>query len=86
MDNTNGGGPAFPTNTRTELRPVMSNAGGNYEHRIPATDGMTLRDYFAAHIVGGVVADSNVQVSPASYDEIAQNCYALADALLKARG
>lgn len=42
----------------------------------------TLRDYFAAHAMMGLIANSENQ---ASGDEIAECAYAIADAMLKAR-
>lgn len=44
--------------------------------------GMTLRDYFAAKAMTGLLADSELQASPA---EFAIRSYALADAMLEAR-
>ena len=44
--------------------------------------GMTLRDYFAAQALTGMLADSNVQGSPKTF---AERSYALADAMLEAR-
>ena len=46
-----------------------------------ASLGMTLRDYFAAKAMQGLLA-SEVQ---ATSDEFATNAYAVADAMLKAR-
>ena len=64
---TNTGGPAFPTGT-----------GGN----TPYSNGMTLRDYFAAK----AMMSCRFIVRP--YDttaEAAKDCYRMADAMLKAR-
>ena len=44
-------------------------------------DGMTLRDYFAAKAMQGLLA-SDVY---APKDKFAENAYAMADAMLKAR-
>jgi hypothetical protein len=44
--------------------------------------GMTLRDYFAAHALG--ISDATLR--PAySFDEKAEHAYMMADAMLKAR-
>ena len=44
-------------------------------------DGMTLRDYFAAAALQGIMADGG----GASWDDDAKNAYKAADAMLKAR-
>ena len=71
MSNNNGGGPAFPS--------VLY-------HQSPtenwATHGMTLRDYFAAKAMQGLLANSEVQ---ATHAEFAAESYKMADAMLKAR-
>ena len=61
------GGPAFPHDDRAE-----------YNDRA----GMTLRDYFAAKALQGLLSDSKVQ---APRSEFAAEAYAIADAMLKAR-
>ncbi|ARL91583.1 hypothetical protein [Burkholderia pseudomallei] len=49
--------------------------------------GMTLRDYFAARALVGYLASLAPTTEPAEYaSSIAEDCYALADAMLKARG
>lgn len=45
--------------------------------------GMTLRDYFAAKAMQGMVASG--APDPAMYEHVARKCYMMADALLKAR-
>ncbi len=44
--------------------------------------GMSLRDYFAAQAMNGVLNDPNLDMSG---DEIARWAYAIADAMLKER-
>lgn len=61
MTDKNNGGPAFPT---VAGQTVYSN-------------GMTLRDYFAAQALANVNAES--------YEEAALLCYGVADAMLRAR-
>ena len=64
---SNTGGPAFPTGT-----------GGN----TPYSNGMTLRDYFAAKAIIAYHSDGKFSDS----EDVANWCYRLADAMLKARG
>jgi len=45
--------------------------------------GMTLRDYFAAAALQGLLSDSNTGGSDSQF---AESAYAYADAMLKARG
>ena len=53
-------------------------------------DGMTLRDYFASKVLQGVMSSVEMGIvfskgdKPPS-DEIAESCYAMADAMMKAR-
>ena len=48
------------------------------------TDGMTLRDYFAAKAMQGMFASGNISKSVTN-EEIAGVVYAMADAMMKAR-
>jgi len=70
-NNMNTGGPAFP--------------GTQYANGVQPTgfsQGMTLRDYFAAHAMG--VCDDTLR--PAyTFNEKAEYAYKMADAMLKAR-
>ena len=66
---SNTGGPAFPTGT-----------GGN----TPYSNGMTLRDYFAAKAMQGMLAYAYFHPL-AMEDGCARDAYAMADAMLKAR-
>ncbi|MDZ7892364.1 MAG: hypothetical protein U5L73_11480 [Rhodoferax sp.] len=61
-------GPAFPT---------LEEHGFNQ-----GMPGMSLRDYFAAQALTGMLADPNLKAMP---DEFARRSYALADAMLEAR-
>lgn len=50
------------------------------------TAGMTLRDYFAAQaLAGGFREFLTTGDSWDDYDDFAKSCYAMADAMLKAR-
>jgi len=64
---TNTGGPAFPQAEYPQL----------------GQSGMTLRDYFAAKALQGLLLDDNGDFSDRVW--LAQECYAFADAMLEAR-
>ena len=64
------GGPAFPQ--------VSTDAFGELYEK-----GMTLRDYFAAHAMQGLLANPNG--IPAYYNNIMEASFEVADAMLKAR-
>lgn len=73
--------PAFPTGIFTDDKGVI--IGGSY--------GMTLRDYFAAKAMQGILSDENFHY--AAWDNsldwvehVANYSYEMADAMLKARG
>ncbi len=51
----------------------------------PVSAGMTLRDYFAARVMQGLLA-TDIDCGPKYAQIIADNAYGLADAMLKARG
>ena len=63
----NDGGPAFPTMDNSE----------HYRHM-----GMTLRDYFAAAALQGLVANPE---SSGKWDDFARDAYSYADAMIKAK-
>ena len=66
---SNTGGPAFP-----------NEAYGNSGPHI----GMTLRDYFAAKAMLGILNDPHREINH-PYDAVASYAYSLADAMLAAR-
>ena len=71
MSDTDTGGPAFPIDTNMEV------SGQMYF-------GMTLRDYFAAKAMAGLlsrIGNDKMNV----HDVLAQRTYAIADAMLEAR-
>jgi hypothetical protein len=68
MNTTNTGGPAFPT--------------PRYERGDMYSLGMTLRDYFAAKAMQGLLAG---KLQSVELKVIAGDCYSMADAMLKAR-
>jgi hypothetical protein len=64
----------------------MAKNGGGAAFPNPAfgKEGMTLRDYFAAKVLQGVL--SNLGAYNVSTDrDVARKCYDMADAMLKAR-
>jgi hypothetical protein len=63
------GGPAFPTTKNVS----------SYFH------GMTLRDYFAAKAMQGLLAQSDGTAPSSDLDFGAEYAYKMADAMLKAR-
>jgi hypothetical protein len=69
MNNTNTGGPAFPT-----TKPL--------EHWGDPNQGMTLRDYFAAKAMQGLLAGTKT----GSATVLATDSYKMADAMLRAMG
>ena len=70
------GGSAFPTNYFSDSLVSPS--------EILPSEGMTLRDYFAAKAMQSVLAFTNAKFE--SEDGISQKAYRYADAMLKARG
>lgn len=75
---TNDGGPAFPE-TRTLH---VKHTDGSEETGFVEMRGMTLRDYFAATVMGSVFALCDFGEEAESY---AKECYRYADAMLAAR-
>ncbi|HBU8232619.1 TPA: hypothetical protein MDC20_003284 [Morganella morganii] len=67
------GGAAFP-------------ASGHPDMQFVAQEGMTLRDYFAAKAMQGILVNAERnEFSFGKVDEIASKAYELADAMLRAR-
>jgi len=53
-------------------------------------EGMTLRDYFANSVMNGILSNSSVVMTlgfnnETNNDNMAKNCYSIADAMLKQR-
>ena len=72
MNKIETGGPAFPVNISTH----------------PDFDGATLRDYFAAKAMQGMLANPNQDYAPLtakSQAAVVDGAYAMADAMLEAR-
>jgi hypothetical protein len=76
----NDGGPAFPTNATATTHGFYQDGQPCATH-YGTTPGMTLRDYFAAAIMQGLMA-SQCEVTDDPYPIYA---YKIADAMLKAR-
>ena len=76
------GGPAFPVGS--DLGPASNIVDGGY-------GGMTLRDYFAAHALVGMLSYSMLNPNTGNYhencniDDAAHVAYEFADAMLEAR-
>ena len=71
MSNTNTGGRAFPAPTTKPL-----------ENYYP---GMTLRDYFAAQAMQGLLMGGYEDLTKEYWDSIPNDAYSMADAMLKER-
>jgi len=75
MNNTNTGGPAFPTENAHQSGPIT------WHH-----EGMTLRDYFAAKAMQATVQAWILKSQyPMTDLMVAENAYSVADAMLEAR-
>ena len=57
-------------------------SGSQYRH----TEGMTLRDYFAAKAMQEFLDEVGSQSDQAWFNQIAKNAYRMADTMMKARG
>jgi hypothetical protein len=80
----NDGGPAFPTSsTATSITKREDGASilTNYGHAV----GMTLRDYFAARALQGLLPVIAKDYDVFFANKVAHACYETADAMLKAR-
>ena len=71
MSNTNTGGPAFPQYAWNEMA-----------EKFTATEGMTLRDYFAAKAMHAILSNPDFNEDDS---KLAAYAYNVADAMLKAR-
>ena len=75
MDN---GGPAFPHFINSRQHSV-----DGYTFYQGIEEGMTLRDYFAAKAMNGLLANPDCNLLP--LDEVVPAAYKIADAMLKQR-
>lgn len=76
MSEINTGGPAFPV-------PMFAVGHAKYEAQ---QQGLSLRDYFAAKALMGMMASRNPNSPRFQPEDDAAYVYAVADAMLKARG
>ena len=82
------GGPAFPCMEQAWL---VDQSGNSPPVSVPSQcNGMSLRDYFAAKAMEGVVFELTRSINRATFsegwdDKIAQQSYRVADAMLRAR-
>lgn len=74
MTHKHNGGPAFPFGQTDSMSGQLVNGWGS--------EGMTLRDYFAAKAMQGALANPEVKETAEALSEWA---YEIADAMLKAR-
>lgn len=90
------GGTAFPTLQRDWVNPATINNDGTVTYAqsgtIPAKSGMSLRDYFAARCMQGIISnDAGMNRLVDSYphelpmDVVARTAYKQADCMLRAR-
>lgn len=79
METTNNGGPAFPVSTSNE---TDGHQDGPNTWQFP---GMSLRDYFAAKAIQGLLAQSCGTALGSDLIHGAQYAYQMADAMLAAR-
>lgn len=79
MSKIDDGGFAYPV-----IPPVAQDGGCVSGYPFPE-GGMSLRDWFAGKAISGALA-SDIDLESADWDNCAQYAYALADAMIKARG
>lgn len=77
MSNINDGGSAFP-----RFPVMMKNQDGTITKQEP---GMTLRDYFAAKAMQGLLSGLYSETSKYNLDDMPCEAYEIADAMLRAR-
>lgn len=70
------GGPAFPVSDVMALEPRTT------AEMVSLAHGMTLRDYFAAQAMTGIIANPENKGSASFF---AENAYAIADAMIAER-
>ena len=82
MEKKQDGGPAFPASTR----PMQDEYGYGHQDGLSTWQygGMTLRDYFAANAMQGMLANQH-QYRANDEHMFARDAYVVADAMLRAR-
>lgn len=85
MNATNDGGPAFPVDCNWQ--DGVPTSGVQTSSKTGMATGMTLRDYFAAKAMQGLLgAGRDAQYGQSSVDDLSSAAYFIADAMLEARG
>lgn len=80
MSEKNNGGSAFP-----EVTELVKSTDGYPHYKVWGSEGMSLRDYFAAKAMNGFCSLNGINV--ALEPQIAAHCaYQIADAMIAARG
>ena len=64
---------------------IANNGGPAFPTKIGSVPGMTLRDYFAAKAMQGMLAACRDQAMFSQEEELAELAYGTADAMLKER-
>jgi hypothetical protein len=82
MNTPNDGGPIAPN--MIQETPIDSQ-GTVMQSKMIAEGGMSLRDWFAGMIIGGIVSDPTVRSLDHSAPGHAKTAYIVADAMLAAR-
>jgi len=70
------GGPAFPAGPFGD---TMHGEDGRVRHQYPATEGMSLRDYFAGKALQALILSANLK-DP--INQFAKESYKMADAMI----
>ena len=80
MSDIKNGGPAFPSGEAYSANGVISRKGPLYE-------GMTMRDYFAAHAMQGFIRGARGMYGDVidTDENIAKSAYKMADAMIAER-
>lgn len=74
MSKVNDGGPAFP---------LVKQKIGYHADVVKDSEGLSIRDYFAANVIAGICASGPTR--DFTNEILAREAYAIADAMLKER-
>ena len=77
MENLQKGGRAFPCDSIVER-----DDNGHMHGKEISSGGMTLRDYFAAKAMQGIISS---ECNYGAFSDLASDAYSIADAMLRAR-
>ena len=69
----------------TKLEPAFPGQWDHGQGQIESWAGMTIRDYFAAKAMHGIMAALNSGIRPSDIKMLASDAYLIADAMLKER-